>query len=51
MPQRARPFFLEDAREEIDTWRWRYKNITPHSALGTKSPIEFVNEQESMFAS
>jgi transposase InsO family protein len=28
-----------------------YNNINLHSALGMKSPIEFVNEQESMLAS
>lgn len=44
-------FSLEDAREKIDTWHWRYNNINPHSALGMKSPIEFAKEQESMLAS
>jgi putative transposase len=30
---------LEDARQKIDTWHWRYNNFNPHSALGMKSPI------------
>lgn len=44
-------FSLNDAREKIDHWHWRYNNINPHSALGMKSPIEFAKERESMLAS
>jgi len=44
-------FTLEDAREKIDHWHWRYNNINPHSALGMKSPLEFAKEQETMLAS
>jgi putative transposase len=44
-------FTLEDAREKIDEWHWRYNNFNPHSALGMKSPIEFAKEREVMLAS
>lgn len=44
-------FDLEDAREKIDDWHWRYNNINPHSALGMKSPIGFAKEREVMLAS
>ena len=44
-------FSLEDAREKIDQWHWRYNNINPHSALGMKSPTEFAKELDSMLAS
>lgn len=42
---------LEDSRQKIDTWHWRYNNFNPHSALGMKSPIEFAKERETMLAS
>ena len=38
-------FSLEDAREKIDDWHWRYNNINPHSSLGMKAPMEFEKEQ------
>lgn len=44
-------FSVQDAREKIDQWHWRYNNINPHSALGMKSPIMFAKEQETMLAS
>jgi putative transposase len=44
-------FSLQDAREKIDHWHWRYNNINPHSALGMKSPIMFAKERETMLAS
>jgi len=44
-------FSLEDARQKIDSWHWKYNNINPHSALGMKSPVEFAKQQESMLAS
>jgi putative transposase len=44
-------FSLEDAREKIDDWHWRYNNFNPHSALGMKSPIEFAKARETMLAS
>jgi putative transposase len=36
---------LQDAREKIDEWHWRYNNINPHSSLGMKAPLEFAKEQ------
>jgi len=44
-------FSLQDAREKIDDWHWRYNNINPHSALGMKSPLGFAKEREVMLAS
>jgi len=44
-------FILEDARDKIDDWHWRYNNFNPHSSLGMKTPIEFAKEQETMLAS
>lgn len=44
-------FSLEDAREKIDTWHWRYNNLNPHSALGMKSPAAFAKERETVLAS
>lgn len=41
-------FGLEDAREKIDQWHWKYNNFNPHSALGMKTPMEFANEQKLM---
>jgi len=37
-------FSLQDAREKIDDWHWRYNNINPHSSLGMKAPMEFEKE-------
>ena len=44
-------FSLQDAREKIDNWHWRYNNINPHSALGMKSPLGFAKQRETMLAS
>ena len=44
-------FSLEDARQKIDEWHWKYNNINPHSALGMKSPVEFAKEWKNMLAS
>lgn len=44
-------FSLQDAREKIDDWHWRYNNRNPHSSLGMKSPMEFAKEQGTMLAS
>lgn len=44
-------FSLEDARNKIDEWHWRYNNFNPHSSLGMKSPVEFASEWEAMLAS
>ena len=44
-------FSLEDAREKIDDWHWRYNHFNPHSALGMKTPMEFAKEQRAMLAS
>ena len=44
-------FSLQDAREKIDAWHWRYNNINPHSALGMKSPLGFAKQRETMLAS
>lgn len=44
-------FSLEDTREKIDEWHWRYNNLNPHSALGMKSPAMFAREREAVLAS
>ncbi len=44
-------FSLQDAREKIDDWHWRYNNINPHSALGMKAPLVFAKEKQVMLAS
>jgi putative transposase len=35
---------LEEAREEIETWRQDYNQQRPHSALGYRTPEEFAAE-------
>jgi hypothetical protein len=35
---------LEEAREEIETWRQDYNQQRPHSALGYQTPKEFAAE-------
>jgi putative transposase len=42
---------LEDAREKIDAWHWKYNNINPHSSLGMQSPAEFAKERRTVLAS
>jgi putative transposase len=34
---------LRHAREEIELWRHHYNTERPHSALGYRSPMEFLN--------
>ena len=33
---------LEDAREEIETWRNHYNHVRPHRSLGKKPPAVFA---------
>jgi len=33
---------LDDARREIEAWRWDYNASRPHSALGHLTPLEFA---------
>lgn len=42
---------LADAQTKIDTWRDDYNSHRPHSALGYKSPKEFVEETSQQNAS
>ena len=35
---------LEDAREEIETWREHYNHVRPHRSLGKKPPAVFARE-------
>ncbi len=35
---------LEDAREEIETWRNHYNHVRPHLSLGKKPPAVFAQE-------
>lgn len=44
-------FSLQDAREKIHDWHWRYNNINPHSTLGMKPPLVSAKERETMLAS
>ena len=36
---------LEQARTYAYAWMWRYNNERPHSSLGWKSPIDFMQER------
>ena len=39
------PFFdLSDVLEKLERWRLDYNQVRPHSALGDRSPEEFVRE-------
>jgi putative transposase len=38
---------LEDAREKIEAWRREYNAERPHSALGNRSPNEFIEAVKS----
>jgi len=38
---------LPDAREKIEAWRHDYNQNRPHSALGYRSPAEFIEETKS----
>jgi putative transposase len=45
-------FDLSDVREKLERWRLDYNQARPHSALGDRSPEEFVREwKESSAAS
>jgi transposase InsO family protein len=33
---------LAEARETIETWRYDYNHLRPHSNLGALTPIEFA---------
>jgi len=35
---------LADAREKIELWRRDYNEVRPHSALGNRTPIEYVTQ-------
>ena len=35
---------LADAREKIELWRRDYNEVRPHSALGNRTPIEYVKQ-------
>jgi len=37
---------LPDAQEKIEAWRYDYNHDRPHSALGYRSPAEFVAESK-----
>ena len=34
---------LDDARTKMEDWRRDYNEVRPHSAIGNKSPIVFMN--------
>lgn len=34
---------LKDAREKIAAWKWDYNHARPHSALGYRTPMEFLH--------
>ncbi len=34
---------LDDAREKMEDWRRDYNEVRPHSAIGYKPPIVFMN--------
>jgi hypothetical protein len=40
-------FNVADAREKIEHWRSDYNQNRPHSALGDRTPAEFVSALES----
>jgi putative transposase len=45
-------FALADVREKLELWRRDYNQVRPHSALGDRSPEEFVHHwQQSSAAS
>jgi putative transposase len=37
---------LDDARQKIEDWRFEYNHFRPHSALGQKTPKEYVKHTE-----
>src|SRR5579863_3329088 len=43
-------FDLSDAREKLTRWRLDYNQVRPHSALGDRSPEEFVREWQASSA-
>lgn len=34
---------LDDARLKMEEWRKDYNEVRPHSAIGNKYPISFIN--------
>ena len=36
---------LAEARQIIETWRYDYNHVRPHSSLGALTPVEFRNRQ------
>jgi len=34
---------LEDAKQKMESWRWDYNHIRPHSSLNDLTPIEMIN--------
>ena len=42
--KRSRFTDLADAREKIELWRRDYNEVRPHSALGNRTPIEYVKQ-------
>ena len=43
-------FDLNDVREKLSRWRLDYNQVRPHSALGDRSPEEFVREWQASSA-
>ena len=35
---------VPEARHKIETWRWQYNHLRPHSSLQNKTPSEFAKE-------
>ena len=38
---------IEDARRTLETWRREYNETRPHTALGLKSPYQYLRHLES----
>lgn len=43
-------FGLSDARDKLERWRQDYNQVRPHSALGDRSPDEFVHHWQQSSA-
>jgi putative transposase len=43
-------FALADVQEKLERWRRDYNQVRPHSALGDRSPEEFVRELQASSA-
>ena len=35
---------LDDAREKIEEWRTEYNEVTPHSAIGDRTPMSLIHQ-------